>query len=164
MASSPDTRGQVEALLLREAECLDERLWDEWLALFSPSVEYWVPAWDGEVPTSDPGNELSLIYYDSRSGLEDRVFRIRSKRSVASHPLPRTCHFVTNIRCLVDADGCAAKANWRVCSWRNGKQVEFWGRYEYALERGGEYGWLIRRKKILLMNDVVPGVLDIYLI
>lgn len=158
-----DRRADVEALLLLEAECLDERRWDEWLGLFSPSVEYWVPAWDGDTPTSNPGNELSLIYYDSRSGLEDRVFRIQSQRSVASHPLPRTCHFVTNIRCSFSENGCTAKANWRVNSWRNGKQADFWGRYEYTLERG-DPGWLIRRKKILLMNDVVPGVLDIYLL
>jgi 3-phenylpropionate/cinnamic acid dioxygenase small subunit len=157
-------RESVEQFLLLEAELVDERRWDEWLALHSPSVEYWVPAWERDTPTSDPANELSLIYYDSRSGLEDRVFRIRSQRSVASTPLPRTSHYVTNIRPSFDGDGCTVKANWQVKSCRLGKETTFWGRYEYTLEPGGAQVWLIRRKKILLMNDVVPGVLDIYLL
>jgi len=33
----------VTALLYREAEYVDERRWDEWLALFDPQAEYWIP-------------------------------------------------------------------------------------------------------------------------
>ena len=29
----------------REAAYLDDRQWDEWLALFSTDCEYWVPSW-----------------------------------------------------------------------------------------------------------------------
>ena len=41
-------------------------------------------AWDSEHElTKDPKSELSLIYYDSRAGLEERVLRIRSGLSAA---------------------------------------------------------------------------------
>lgn len=156
---------QVEALLLREAELVDSKSWQEWLDLMSPEIEYWVPAWEQDEPTSNPESELSLIYYSSRQGLEDRVFRIRSARSAASNPMPRTCHYVTNIRCdFSEPNVCKVKANWQVNSWRDGATTSFWGRYEYVLGRAPAGGWWIERKKIILMNDLIPVVLDIYLL
>ena len=85
-------------LLHREAAYLDEQRWDEWLALFAPDCEFWVPTWTGEGRlTTNPRTELSLMYFAGRGGLEDRVVRIRSGRSPAALPLPRTTHMVGNI-------------------------------------------------------------------
>ena len=78
------TLQEATELLYREAYFLDSQAWDEWLALFLEDCEYWAPAWKSEhEPTSDPKAEVSLIYYASRAGLEDRVWRVRSGRSVA---------------------------------------------------------------------------------
>ncbi|WP_295680506.1 aromatic-ring-hydroxylating dioxygenase subunit beta, partial [uncultured Nevskia sp.] len=134
-----------------------------WLALHEETVEYWVPAWDSEYETtSDPQAEMSLIYYNSRAGLEDRVFRLRTGRSSASTPLPRTCHMVSNIRVLPQADGTVvARTRWVVHLFRKGEQTQFFGHAEYVLAPGTE-GWRIRRKKILVLNDLIPTVLDIY--
>ncbi len=156
----------IDALLYREARCLDTRNWDEWLDLMAPDVEYWIPAWDTDLETTgDPNNELSLVYYDSRQGLEDRVFRIRTGRSVATTPLPRTCHYVTNIETQFEPDpkSCRVHANWQVNSWRLGKTNTYFGYYEYLLIDTSE-GWKIRRKKITVLNEVIPTVLDIYLV
>jgi 3-phenylpropionate/cinnamic acid dioxygenase small subunit len=51
-----------------------------------------MPAWDDfDTLTEDPQNEMSLIYYPNRGGIEDRVFRIKTDRSSAtSLPEPRT--------------------------------------------------------------------------
>jgi 3-phenylpropionate/cinnamic acid dioxygenase small subunit len=153
----------VSALLFAEAAALDEKRWDDWLALFSEDTEYWVPAWDSEhEATNDPDTEISFIYYDSRSGLEDRVFRLRLNQSSASIPLPRTCHQVTNIRAQLRADGnCAVKANWQAHSYRLQKATTFFGFYDYVLAPK-EQGWLIAKKKVTVLNDVIPTVLDIY--
>lgn len=156
---------QVSQLLVLEAACIDERRWDDWLALMSPEIEYWMPAWDGCEVTSDPANEMSLIYYDSRQGLEDRIYRLRTGLSAASEPLARTCHYVANLRCEFGEDHCLAWANWQALNWRNGQTAMFWGRYEYLLVPSKDAaGWHIRKKKILLMNDIVPTVLDIHLV
>ncbi len=157
---------QVWDLLVREAACLDERRWDDWLALMAPDIEYWIPAWDGHEPISDPANEMSLVYYESRQGLEDRVYRLKSRRSAASEPLARTCHYVTNLRCeFLDDGNCLAWANWQANNWRHGQTTTFWGRYEYLLKPTGQDGdWRIHKKKVLLMNDVVPTVLDVHLV
>ena len=35
-------------LIYEEADSLDERRWDDWLALFLPDCEYWMPMWETE--------------------------------------------------------------------------------------------------------------------
>src|SRR5258708_19745396 len=86
-------------LLEREAVALDDQRWDDWLALFAADCEYWLPTWrHDETLTDNPRAELPHIYYASRAGLEDRIVRIRSGRSPASLPLPRTTHILSNIR------------------------------------------------------------------
>lgn len=157
----------VTAFLYREAECLDERRWDEWVALFDPQAEYWIPSWDSEDEyTRDPQNEISLMYYGDRTGLEDRVFRLRTGRSAASTPLPRTCHMVSNVRAALDAEGrCSVKANWVTHLFRNGVSQSFYGHYEYLLlpqPAGSGTDWRIGKKKILVLNDLIDTVLDIY--
>ena len=78
-------RGAACDLLYREALFLDTQRWDEWLDLYTSDCEYWVPAWkSAHQVTEDPKREISLIYYASRAGLEDRVWRVRSGRSVAA--------------------------------------------------------------------------------
>ncbi len=153
-------------LLYREAHYLDAQRWDDWLALYSPDCELWMPAWKSEHEMTDnPRRELSLIYYGSRAGLEDRVTRVRSGQSVASIPLPRTQHAVTNVRVEEggSADAMRVLSNWTVHQFRTKhREVEvFFGRYEHDLvRRDGE--WRIRRKKIVLLNDYMPTLLDFY--
>lgn len=153
----------VTALLFAEAAAVDQKRWDDWLSLFSENTEYWVPAWDSEhEQTKDPNTEISFIYYDSRSGLEDRIFRLRLNQSSASIPLPRTCHLITNIRAIRHTNGnCTVDANWQAHSYRLQKSTCFYGFYEYLLTPN-ERGWLIAKKKITVLNDVIPTVLDIY--
>ncbi len=158
-----DQLSRVSALLFEEAAALDEQRWDDWLTLFTSDIEYWMPAWDSEHEmTQDPTSEISLMYYSDRSGLEDRIWRIKSGMSSASTPLPRTTHLVTNIRVGAVTDGLLqVKANWQGNAYRHEKTDSFYGRYEYGL-REEQGNLLIARKKIVLMNDVIPSVVDIY--
>ena len=156
----------AQDVLFREALYLDLQRWDEWLALFCEDCEYRVPAWKSEhEPTADPRSELSLIYYASRGGLEDRVWRVRSNRSVASKPLPRTQHIVSNIlvEAAPDADTLQVRSNWTVHQFKlKSREVELlFGRCEHELvRRAGR--WLIRRRTALLLNDYMPAMLDFY--
>lgn len=157
---------EATELLYREAYFLDTQSWDEWLALFLDDCEYWAPAWKAEhEPTSDPKAEVSLVYYASRAGLEDRVWRVRSGRSVASRPLPRTQHAVTNV--MLGAKNAVGAvqvlANWTTHQFKTKRaEVEIlFGRCEYELVRR-EGVLRIKRKKIFLLNDSMPAMLDFY--
>lgn len=156
----------AEALLYEEARYLDERRWDDWLALYTEDCEFWMPAWKSESEvTDDPKRELSLIYYASRAGLEDRVERVRSGTSIASIPMPRTHHAVTNVLAEPGSDDhvVRVRSNWTVQQFRPKHQevVVSFGRYEHELVRiRGD--WRIRRKKITLLNDYLNAMLDFY--
>jgi 3-phenylpropionate/cinnamic acid dioxygenase small subunit len=155
-------------VLEREGVYLDEQRWDEWLALFVPDCEYWVPSWKNEETlTTNPQAELSHIYYASRAGLEDRVVRIRSRRSPASTPMPRTTHVLSNVMALDNAspDKLRLRSSW-VCHVffpRMHESHAFFGRAEYELvQKDG--AWLIGKKKTILQNDYIPTMLDVYCI
>jgi 3-phenylpropionate/cinnamic acid dioxygenase small subunit len=152
-------------LLYREALYLDEQRWDEWLALYTDDALLWMPAWTGthELTTS-PDTQLSLIYCEGRARLEDRVWRIRSHMSVASDPLPRTVHNVTNVLVLDERDGALdVRASWTVHLYDTVRvrQDVFFGRYRYEL-RTAEGALRIARKTIVLANDRIPTMLDFY--
>jgi benzoate/toluate 1,2-dioxygenase beta subunit len=161
------TSAAAAEFLYREAQLLDERRWDEWLDLYTEDAVFWVPAWKSEdEPTSSPDTELSLIYYEGRSNLADRIWRVRSNLSVASTPLHRTAHAIANVL-LEFADGNRAevKSSWATHTYnpRRKTQHVFFGRSEYVLRLEGG-AWRIARKKALLLNDYIPAVLDFYML
>jgi len=155
--------GAVRAFLYREARHLDDRQWEDWLELYAADVDYWMPAWDDDDQlTEDPQSQISLIYYPSRDGLEDRVFRIKTERSSASMPEPRTSHMIANVEVLSDRGAeLDVRYNFHTLSHRYKATDHYFGTAFVTLRRtGGDY--LIARKKIVLKNDYIRQVIDIY--
>ena len=62
-------QSSVQNFIALEGHLLDDRQYDDWLALYAENAEYWVPSSDdGQILISDPQSEISLIYYPSRAG------------------------------------------------------------------------------------------------
>ena len=153
---------QINQLVQIEGQLLDDRNWDQWLSLYEPGCEYWVPMWDDDgEPTTDPQREMSLIYYQSRSGLEDRVFRIKTGKSTASMPLFRTVHIRTSAVCKREGDRICAQFNWSTHAYRLGKSHTYFGRRTLWL-REHVQGLLIAKSHTLVCNDLIDQVLDVY--
>lgn len=154
---------QVQAFLFREARLLDDKQWDDWLACYHPAAEFWMPSWDddGEL-TRDPQREISLIYYPNRGGLEDRVFRIKTERSAASTPEPRTGHNLHNIE-IVSQQGeeVQVRYNWQTLSYRYNTTDSHFGTTHLTLDLSSGQP-LIKRKYIVLKNDYIHHVIDVY--
>ncbi|MDL2401000.1 benzoate 1,2-dioxygenase small subunit [Rhizobium mayense] len=149
--------------LYREARLLDDREWDEWLTCYAPDVAYWMPAWDDDDQlTEDPQSQISLIYYPSRDGLEDRVFRIKTERSGASTPEPRTSHNVSNVEVLADrGEEVDVRYNFHTLNHRYKVTDHFFGTMFVTLRKSGDQ-LLISQKKIVLKNDYIRQVIDVY--
>jgi benzoate/toluate 1,2-dioxygenase beta subunit len=156
----------AERIIHSEGMFLDQRRWDDWLSLYAEAAVYWVPAWkDENEPTSDPDSELSLIYYASRAGLADRVWRLKSGLSVASTPLRRTTHMTSGIMVDVGDGEPSASAAFTVHCFDPKRRTShiFFGRYDYRFGmRDGD--WKITRKVTTLANDQIPSVADFYLL
>lgn len=158
-----DVLPEVAELLNLEGYFLDHGMWDEWLDLFAADCEYWLPSWDTDTKLiTNPQKEVSLIYYSDRTGLEDRVFRLRTGAVSSATPMSRTVHITGGIRILaVSGPVLEVAASW-ACHWVWRKEFNTYaGHYEYTLERTND-GLKIKRKKIILANDVIPRVLDFY--
>ncbi len=152
-------------ILYREALHLDRREWDAWLAMYAEDAVFWVPSWVEEhEPASDPDTQVSLIYHESRFGLDERIMRIRTRKSVTAMPLPRTQHLIGSVMARAEgADAIATDAAFSVEVYdpRTTRAHRNVGRYEHLLRRQGD-GWVIARKRIILVNDLVPTTLDFY--
>jgi benzoate/toluate 1,2-dioxygenase beta subunit len=154
----------VRQFLYREARFLDDKEWENWLALYAPDVEFWMPSWDDDDQlVTDPQTEISLIWYGNKGGLEDRVFRIGTERSSAtSLPEPRTSHNITNLEILEQtASDCRLRFNWVTYSYRYKTTDVYFGTSFYTLDISGPEP-RIKKKKVVLKNDYIHHVIDIY--
>jgi 3-phenylpropionate/cinnamic acid dioxygenase small subunit len=77
-------------------------------------------------------------------------------------PMSRTVHITSGIRVLEASESSLQVAASWACHWVWRKEFNTYaGHYEYTLERTND-GLKIKRKKIILANDVIPRVLDFY--
>lgn len=145
------TLQQVHQLLYLEADCADEHRYDEWLALWHPSGEllYWVPSGGDDF---DPKQRISIVY-DNRSGLDDRIFRLKSRGAHAQRPRSRMRRVISNIVIeSEDGESVRVRANFIMAELRKGHQDVFNGRLIYELRRHGDE-LRIGSKKVLLINN-----------
>ena len=155
---------EVQQFLYREARFLDDKEWESWLELYAPEAEFWMPSWDDDDQlVTDPQTQISLIWYGHKGGLEDRIFRIRTERSSAtSMPEPRTSHNISNVEIIEqNASECRLRFNWVTFSYRYKTVDTYFGTSFYTLDTTAGQP-LIKRKKVILKNDCIHHVVDIY--
>jgi 3-phenylpropionate/cinnamic acid dioxygenase small subunit len=150
-AASPSL-AECEAFLVREAELLDERRFEDWLALFTENAWYWVPS---EPNQDSPLTTVSLMY-DDRRLLETRVRRLVSPRMHAQEPRSRTSRIVANVT-LRERKPAAAlvRSKFMMVEYRRGEQRLFAGTCFHQLVRVD--GTLrIASKRVDLVNCDAP--------
>ena len=164
--SSRELLAQGKEILSQEALYIDMRRWNEWINLFHEDAVFWAPAWrNDEELTNNVKREISLFYFETRSGIEDRIWRINTKQAPALFPLARTTHIVSNsvFDEAPNDNQMQIYSSWtcHTYSLRDRSQHTFFGRYEHELKKF-DNNWKITRKKIILMNDFIPSVIDVF--
>jgi len=160
---SADVQQQVERFLYREVLLLDERRYEEWVALFTDDARYWVPVRSDrprKPGATEFAGERELAFFDeTKQSLVQRVTKLATGLAWAEEPPSRTRHLVTN----VDADEGETEAEVHACSnfilYRTRletKQDLFVGRREDLLRRDGD-AWRIARRKVLLDMTVLSA-------
>ena len=86
-------RDECRLLLEREARLLDERRFDDWLALYAEHCVVWVPAAE---QAGDPRREVT-VFFDDRRRLEDRIYRLGTGKAWSQVPASRTVRLVSNV-------------------------------------------------------------------
>ncbi|HVA23556.1 MAG TPA: aromatic-ring-hydroxylating dioxygenase subunit beta [Chloroflexota bacterium] len=150
------TRAEAELFIIRELRLIDERRFDDWLALFAPDCLYWLPIVEG-----DPAVEPSLVY-DDLQRLKERIFRITASPP-AQEPGSRTLHNVSNVDVVEAGEGgVTVLCNLTVFELRPGDPIQvglavqrvFAANAEYHLVNGP--GWRIQLRKVWLLNRDEP--------
>ncbi|MEH2764465.1 aromatic-ring-hydroxylating dioxygenase subunit beta, partial [Klebsiella pneumoniae] len=100
--------------------------------------------------------------FPNREGLEDRVYRIKTERSGASTPEPRTTHIISNVELLGESDeGLEVRYSWVTWSHRYQHTDAYFGSTCCTLiEQDGRPQ--IVRKTVRLNNDYIRQVIDVY--
>src|SRR5215471_15003344 len=157
---------EVAEFLFAEAELLDERRYDDWLALLADDIRYWMPMrrnvkyGDSEREFTREGEDINW-FDEGKETLTRRVRQIETGIHWAEEPQSRITHMVSNVQ-LLEATPDAAmaqevKAKSRFLIYRNRVETEtdlLVGKREDTLRRVGD-GWLISRRKIILDQNVL---------
>ena len=157
---------KIESFLYWEAELLDERRYEEWLALLDEDVRYWMPMRRnvkfGELEREFTREGQDVNWFDEgKETLTRRVQQILTGVHWAEEPLSRICHIVSNIQILDVKPSASAPSEVTVKSrfliYRNRVETEtdiLVGKREDVLHRVDEH-WKIRRRKIVLDQNVL---------
>lgn len=147
----------AEDFVVHEAELIDDRRWDEWLALFAPDGRYWIPLQGAAQADAESHNALAL---EDRLLLELRVRRLHSPRAHSQHPASRCQHVLQASRRLAAGPGDGEIVRLRTAflyvESRGQQQVLLAGHCVHTLVAGGPQGWLIREKRVNLLDADQP--------
>ena len=157
---------EVEEFLYNEAELLDARRFDEWLALFTEDARYWMPM-RRNVPPDDLERAFTregadVNWFDEgKDTLGRRVAQLRTGIHWAEEPPSRICHVVSNVQILRAAPPAPAPSEvavrCRFLVYRNRVETEtdvLVGKREDVLRRVNGH-WKIARRMIVLDQSVL---------
>jgi len=157
---------EIEQFLYHEAELLDERRYEEWLALFAEDAQYFMPM-RRNVPHDEPDREFTRAGYDvnwfdeGKDTLTRRVKQILTGIHWAEEPPSRICHMISNVQVVTAVAPSASSGEVTVKSrflvYRNRVETEtdfLVGKREDLLRRVNG-GWQIARRKIVLDQNVL---------
>lgn len=147
---------EVSALIHREVRLLDERRYDDWVAMFADDCRYWVPV----SPAQQSPREGPSHVHDDIQVMKARVHRLANPRTFGAEPAPRTIHIVSGIDAFEESDRIVASSGQIMLEYRNRDGFEadqrmFGGRVTHHLRRTGD-GLEIVLKRIDLINAEGP--------
>ena len=157
---------EIEEFLYHEADLLDDRRYEEWLALVADDVRYWMPMrrnvkfGEEEREFTRAGQDINW-FDEGKETLTRRVKQILTGIHWAEEPVSRISHMVSNIR-LVEVNPspdapAEVTVKCRFLIYRNRVETEtdfLVGKREDLLRRvDGQ--WQIARRKILLDQNVL---------
>jgi 3-phenylpropionate/cinnamic acid dioxygenase small subunit len=157
---------EIEEFLYREADLLDERRYEDWLALVAEDVRYWMPmrrnvkVGEAEREFTRAGQDINW-FDEGKETLTRRVKQILTGMHWAEEPVSRISHMISNVR-LLEVDPSPAEpeevtVRCRFLIYRNRVETEtdiLVGKREDLLRRvDGQ--WQIARRKIVLDQNVL---------
>jgi len=144
-----DTLREVEQLLYRQAELLDRREWEDFIALFATDGLYWMPA----SPEQTTGDGVPSIFYEDRDLMTVRMKRVTHPHAWSQAPDWGTNHLVSNV--IIErerGDEVVARSRFHMMEFRRDATRHFAGSYIHHLRRTRD-GWRIALQRVDMVNS-----------
>lgn len=154
LASSADlTKDAIEAFLFHEARLADENRYDEWFALWTEDVRYWVPA---NLDDYDPDEHVSIIY-DNRERLQDRIDRLKSGGAWSQEPQSRMRRLISNVQIEPPdrPNEVRVVSNFVLGELRRGREAVYFAQQKHRLRVTAD-GLRMAAKTVLLVKNNEP--------
>ncbi len=150
---SADTQRAAEQFLYRQAELLDEKQWDEWLALFTDDGFYWMPAEEDQTE----GDGQPNIFWEDQDLMLMRVARNEHPHAHSQAPHNRLCHVVSNV--LVESEepngDLIVRSRFHCAEYLRYEVRNFTGKYRHYLRKTDD-GFKIAVQRVDLVNREGP--------
>lgn len=150
---SVDTQLAVERFLYRQAEILDEKQWDDWLALFTEDAYYWMPAEEDQTD----GDGVPNIFWDDLNLMKMRILRNNHPQAHSQAPHNRLCHVVSGVIIeSEDANGdVVVRSRFHCAEYLRYEVRSFTGKYRHYLKKTPD-GYRIALQRADLVNREGP--------
>lgn len=148
-------RAQVELFLIEEAAMLDERRFDDWYALFTPTGTYKVP----QAGAPDDANSAKTLFYiaDDHGRLGERIKRMSKPDHHSEYPASICSRLIGNVRILPSDDGFIhAESRYITHRSKNNLTDVYCGHHRYLLTDAGGELRIAAKTTYINMNDLRP--------
>ncbi len=151
---SLETQRAAELLLYRQAEILDDRRWDEWLALFTEDGRYWMPANEAQ----QTGDGVPNIFWEDLDLMTVRIGRNTHPHAWSQNPPNRLSHVVSNV--IVESEDAdtgdlVVRSKFHCAEYLRYEVRHFSGKYRHELAKTPA-GYRIRLQRVDLLNAEGP--------
>ena len=150
---SIETQLAVERFLYRQAEALDEKRWDEWLALFAEDGHYWMPVSEDQ----EDGEGVPNIFWENLDMMKMRIRRNNHPQAHSQAPENRLCHVVSNV--IVESEDpngdVVVRSRFHCAEYLRYDIRSFTGKYRHYLRKTAE-GYRIALQRVDLVNREGP--------
>ena len=159
----PQLQWEIEQFLYQEARLLDERRYEEWLALMAEDVVYEMPLRVDRLRRDERRYHVPdeiKIFDDDLASLKARVRRLQSGVAWSEDPPTRVRHLVSNVQIAAGdaSDELKVTVVFVVCVSRMSEPPTiFYGQRHDVLRRKGDGGWRIARRTVLGDQSVSPS-------
>lgn len=149
-----DAQREIEQLLYRQAECLDRKDWQGFIALFAEDGLYWMPA----SPEQTTGDGVPSIFYEDRDLMTVRMRRLGHPRAWSQKTDWGTNHVVSNV--ILDkldpkTGDAVVRSRFHMMEFRNDATRHFAGSYLHHLVKSKD-GYRIKRQRVDMVNAQGP--------
>ena len=157
-------QAEISQFLYHEAELLDAREFDAWLALLTEDITYRMPVRvTRELKDGSSVDARATYFEDDLTTLTTRLARLGTRSAWAEDPPSRTRHFITNVmvRPGEAPDEVIAESNLFFVRSRGGatENDQLTGRRVDRLRRG-EGTWRLAGREVVL-DQAVLGTLNL---